>query len=89
MQITREKQAVFNFGALRLAVNLRKNLMYFPPELQADFLTMTDFIQELDDYEEADTENLTNSIGILRQQIAGLEADLDSLDEVLELALVG
>lgn len=60
MQTMDVRQKVFNYAAMRLAMNLRKNLKYFPPELQTDFLTMSDFVEEFKD--ENGNEDKTESI---------------------------
>lgn len=46
MMTTGVNQKIFNVCAISLAINLRKHLSYFPPELQAEFITRSNFIED-------------------------------------------
>ena len=46
-------QVILNVASLRLARAVRANLINFPPSLHADFLTLSNFIEEFDHATEA------------------------------------
>lgn len=58
MRTTEVNQKIFNVCAISLAINLRKNLKYFPPDLQAEFLTRSDFIEEFENEEDGNENNI-------------------------------
>lgn len=58
MRTTDVQQKIFHVCVVRLAVNLRKNLKYFPPEIQADFLLQCDFIQEFENENNGNENNI-------------------------------
>lgn len=56
-----QRQAIFNVDAIRFAIYVRQNLRHLPPEMQANFLMMSDFIQEFEHEPDGDKKESTDT----------------------------